>query len=159
MYRRSENGLEVFLVHPGGPFYHRKDLGVWSVPKGEYVDGEDPLEHARREFEEETGQSVAACATGVAPMTPLGAIQQKSGKVVTAWAFEGEWPASAMLHSNRFTIEWPPGSGKQAEFPEVDRAEFFSLEIARQRILAAQSELLDRLLARLADSERGGPCR
>jgi predicted NUDIX family NTP pyrophosphohydrolase len=149
MYRRTARGLEVFLVHPGGPFHRNKDLGHWGIPKGEYEPGEDPGEVACREFEEETGRDVAACAVMAGERIALGSIRQKSGKVVTAWAFEGDWPDGLEPRSNRFTIEWPPSSGRSAEFPEVDRAGFFTLEEARAKILAAQGELIERLVATL----------
>jgi predicted NUDIX family NTP pyrophosphohydrolase len=145
MYRRTSGGVEVFLVHPGGPFYARKDEGVWSIPKGEFVPGQDPLEVARREFAEETGQTVEACARG-GPFAPLGSIRQRSGKVVDAWAFEGDWPAHALLRSNTFAVEWPPGSGTRREFPEVDRGGFFALAEARRKIHPAQMELIERLV-------------
>jgi predicted NUDIX family NTP pyrophosphohydrolase len=138
MFRRRSPGLEFFLVHPGGPFFKNKDLGAWSIPKGEYLEDESPLAAAKREFEEETG---------VAPrgdFLPLGDVTQASGKIVTAWAFEGDCDAEK-IHSNTFSIEWPPKSGKIREFPEVDRAAWYSLEPAREKILKAQAEFLDRL--------------
>lgn len=150
MYRSGGQGVEVFLVHPGGPFFARKDGGAWSVPKGEIDDaGEPPLEVARREFEEETGQSVEDCAAG-GGFLPLGSVRQANGKTVHAWAFAGEWPEGACFRSNTFTLEWPPRSGKRREFPEVDRGVFFPLETARRKINPAQAAFLDRLLERLA---------
>ena len=113
MFRRRENAVEVFLVHPGGPYWSKKDAGAWTIPKGEYEEPEDPLEAAKREFEEETG---------IAPrgdFLPLGQIRQAGGKLVTAWAFEADCDASA-IRSNTFSLEWPPRSGKMREFPEVD---------------------------------------
>jgi predicted NUDIX family NTP pyrophosphohydrolase len=137
MYRSGP--LEVFLVHPGGPLYRNKDDGVWSIPKGEVEDGDEPLETARREFEEETGVKPRASA-----FLPLGEIRQRGGKRVVAWAFEGDCdPAS--VRSNSFEMEWPPRSGKRASFPEVDRASFFSPEIARAKLNPAQAELVTRL--------------
>jgi predicted NUDIX family NTP pyrophosphohydrolase len=134
----------VLLVHPGGPFWARKDEGAWSIPKGEYARGEDPLAAARREFEEETG----ARADGEA--VPLGAFRQSAAKTVDAWTIEGEFdPAS--LKSNTFTLEWPPRSGRRREFPEVDRAGWFDPATARDKLLAAQAELVDRLLAALGE--------
>jgi predicted NUDIX family NTP pyrophosphohydrolase len=143
LYRRSGDGaLEVLLVHPGGPFWAKKDLGAWSIPKGEYEDGEDALAAARREFAEELG-SPASDGEHVA----LGEVRQKSGKVVTAWALEGDIDADTVT-SNTFTMEWPPRSGRTREFPEVDRAAWFGLDEARERILPAQAPLLDRLAER-----------
>lgn len=141
MYRRK-SGVEVFLVHPGGPFWARKDLGVWSIPKGEYGAGEEALAAARREFEEETGFS----ADG--DFIELGEVRQASGKIVSAWAVEGDCdPAS--LRSNTLELEWPPRSGRKMEFPEVDRGGWFALEEARKHLLAGQVMFLDRLLDRL----------
>jgi predicted NUDIX family NTP pyrophosphohydrolase len=138
MYRRREDVLEVLLVHPGGPFWAKKDLGAWSIPKGEYEPDEDPLQAAKREFEEESG--VVPSGNFVA----LGEVRQGGGKIVTAWAVEGDYDSSS-LKSNTFSIEWPPSSGRMAEFPEVDRWEWFSLEEAGKRILAGQKEFLERL--------------
>ena len=133
---------EVLLVHPGGPFWAKKDLGAWSIPKGEHDDGEDGLDAALREFREETGAELEA-----GELTDLGSIKQRGGKVVQAWAAEGDLDAAA-VRSNTFTMEWPPRSGTMREFPEVDRAAWFSLEEARERINPAQAEFLDRLSAR-----------
>lgn len=138
MYRRSRGNLEVLLVHPGGPFWMKKDLGAWSIPKGEYAAGEEPLTAATREFQEETGLVV----TG--PFRPLAPIRQPGGKIVDAWAFEGDCDAGA-LTSNNFSLEWPPGSGRMQEFPEVDRAGWFSIEDARRKILRGQTGFLDEL--------------
>jgi predicted NUDIX family NTP pyrophosphohydrolase len=143
LHRHAPSGLEVLLVHPGGPVWKGRDAGAWSIPKGEYGDGEDALHAARREFEEELG---VAPPDGDA--LDLGEIRQKSGKRVHAWALAGDLDASAIA-SNTVEIEWPPRSGRQLEIPEVDRAEWFSLADARGRINAAQAELLDRLEAAL----------
>jgi len=142
LYRTGENGLEVLLAHPGGPLYARKDEGVWTIPKGEVEPGEELLDVARREFDEETGFA----ANG--PTLPLGQIRQKGGKIVHAWAVRGDADPSRLV-SNTFELEWPPRSGKRRAFPEVDRAEWFELDEARRRIKDAQAELLDRLEAAL----------
>jgi predicted NUDIX family NTP pyrophosphohydrolase len=140
LYRERSRGLEVLLVHPGGPFWARKDLGAWSVPKGEYAAGEEPLVAARREFEEELGSPAP-------PGEPLelGEIRQRSGKRVRAWALAGDLDETGIT-SNTLEIEWPPRSGRRIEIPEVDRAEWFELERAREKINPAQEALLDRLL-------------
>ncbi len=148
MYRRGDAGLEVFLVHPGGPYFARRDDGFWSVPKGLIDPGEDPLEAARREFREETGQRVRSCAVEL-EFLELQAIVQRGGKRVVAWAFEGDWPEDVELESNTFPLEWPPRSGRFVEIPEIDRAEFFDLEGARRKINPAQEPFLDRLLEHL----------
>jgi len=138
MFRRPPGRpLEVLLAHPGGPFWARKDLGAWTIPKGEYTD-EEPLAAAQREFQEETG----FVPTG--PFIELGTITQKSGKIVSAWAFESDWDPRG-LRSNDFELEWPKGSGKVQTFPEVERAEWFTIDHARTRMLPAQVPLLDRL--------------
>jgi len=139
LFRRGSDGLEVLLVHPGGPFFARKDDGSWSIPKGLYEDGEEPLAAARREFEEELG---SPCPGGDA--LELGEIRQKNGKRVTAWAIEGDLDAASIV-SNTFELEWPPRSGNLQTFPEVDRAAWFTLDAARTKILAAQASFLDRL--------------
>lgn len=139
MYRRRSSQLEVFVVHPGGPFWSKKDLGAWSIPKGEYLAGEEPLEAAKREFEEETG----FIAKG--DFLALGDLKQPGGKIVTAWAFEGDCDPGK-LKSNTFMLEWPPHSGRQIEVPEVDRGAWYSIEDARLRILPGQRPFLDRLL-------------
>lgn len=141
MYRRSGGTLEVLLVHPGGPFWMKKDAGAWSIPKGEYEAGEEPLAAAAREFQEETG----LVARG--PYTPLTPIRQQGGKVVEAWAFEGDCDAES-LKSTTFSLEWPRGSGRRQEFPEVDRAGWFGLDEARRKILPAQAALLDELASK-----------
>jgi predicted NUDIX family NTP pyrophosphohydrolase len=138
VYRRGEAGLEVFLVHPGGPFWAKKDLGAWSIPKGEFGDEEDPLEAALREFTEETGQTIGG---DFLTLTPA---KQKSRKIVHAFAVEGEVDAERIV-SNAFEMEWPPRSGKLQRFPEVDRGAWFSLAEAKQRIHAGQAALLDEL--------------
>lgn len=144
LYRGTPARLEVLLVHPGGPWWSRRDAGVWSIPKGECGRGEEPYLAARREFAEELG---------VAPpdgeRLDLGEIRQKGGKRVIAWALAGDLEASAIT-SNTFTLEWPPRSGKVREFPEVDRAEWFPLSAAREKVNPAQVELIDRLEAGLA---------
>ncbi len=139
LYRRTNGEPEVLLVHPGGPYWEKKDLGAWSIPKGEYDDAEDPRACALREFEEELG---ARPPEG--ELAALGTAKQSGGKVVTAWAVEGDLdPAGG--RSNTFTLEWPPRSGVMREFPEVDRADWFTLDDARQRINPAQAVFLDRL--------------
>lgn len=140
LYRRSGFGIEVFLIHPGGPFWAKKDL--WSIPKGEYSPNEEPLTAARREFEEETGRPVDG------NFLPLGDIRQPSGKQVTAWALEGDFDPAALV-SNTCQVEWPPRSGRQIEIPEADRGAWFSLEAAREKIFRGQETLLDRLAAAL----------
>jgi predicted NUDIX family NTP pyrophosphohydrolase len=139
LYRVGDRGLEVLLVHPGGPFFARKDDGAWGIPKGVYEDDEAPLAAARREFAEELGSP-----SPDGPALDLGEIRQKNGKRVTAWALEGDLDAD-VITSNTFTIEWPPRSGRHQEFPEIDRAGWFTLDAARVKILAAQAPLLDRL--------------
>jgi len=149
MYRFTGVDVEVFLVHPGGPYFARKDAGFWSFPKGEIDDaGQSALEVACREFEEETGQTVGACGA-VGEFLPLDHVRQRGGKVVHAWAFEGRWPSGAVLRSNTCPVEWPPRSGRRIEVPEVDVGRFFSIEEARRRINPAQVELIDRLLRHL----------
>ena len=140
MYRRREGGLQVLLVHPGGPFWAKKDRGAWSIPKGEVGDDEEPLSAARREFEEELGIPAAG------DFLPLGSISQRGGKTVHAWAFEGNCDPVA-LRSNTFSMEWPPHSGELRQFPEVNRADFFPIHEARERLNAAQVEFLNRLEA------------
>jgi len=142
-YRQVGRGhLEVLLVHPGGPFWTKKDDGAWSIPKGEFADDEDPLTAAKREFREETGAEVAG------EFRPLEPIRQAGGKLVLAWALESDFDPGA-LKSNTFSMEWPPKSGRQQPFPEIDRAAWFDLDIARQKILKSQQPLLDRLAATL----------
>jgi predicted NUDIX family NTP pyrophosphohydrolase len=146
LFRRPGSGeLEVLLVHPGGPLWARRDAGAWSIPKGEYDDGEDPLAAARREFEEELGSPPPR---GEEPVD-LGEVRQKSGKVVRAWALAGDLDPS-LISSNAFEMEWPPRSGRRQEFPEVDRAQWFGLDEARAKLNPAQAELIDRLAQALA---------
>lgn len=148
---RNRADPEVLLVHPGGPFWAKKDLGAWSIPKGEPGEGEDLRRCALRELAEELG----AAAPALAPddLIELGAVRQKGGKIVHAWAAEGEFDPAA-LASNSFELEWPPRSGVRREFPEVDRAEWFGPAEGRRRILAAQAELIDRLLDSLGGARR-----
>jgi predicted NUDIX family NTP pyrophosphohydrolase len=143
MFRRRDGELEVLLVHPGGPFFARKDEGAWTIPKGEAAPDEDLLTRAQIEFEEEVGFRPHG------NWIELGSIKQKGGKTVHAWAFEGDLTDSFKLKSNTFEIEWPPRSGKLKQFPEIDRAEFFGEEVARRKINPAQIILLDRLRERL----------
>jgi len=138
MYRVRGGTIEVLLVHPGGPFWRKKDEGAWSIPKGEVESGEEWLATARREFHEELGIEAAG---NFVPLTP---VRQKGGKVVYAWAFEGDCDPAA-IRSNTFTMEWPPKSGCPMEFPEVDKAAFFDLDAARRKINPAQTALLDQL--------------
>lgn len=138
LYRHLHHELQVFLVHPGGPFWAKKDLGAWSIPKGEYQEDEEPLQAARREFLEETGFSVDGT------FLHLGSVKQASGKIVSAWAVEGDCNPDSLV-SNTCSIEWPPRSGKRIDIPEVDRGAWFSLAEARQRILAGQLPFLEAL--------------
>ena len=139
MYRRKIDNLEVLLAHPGGPFFARKDDGVWTIPKGEVSSGEDLLTRAQIEFEEELGIKPSG------NWIPLGSIKQKGGRTVHAWAIEGDLPKTFALKSNTFKVEWPPRSGKMKEFPEIDRAEFFPEEMVRRKINPAQVPFLDRV--------------
>ncbi len=150
MYRRTGPTLEVLLVHPGGPFWARKDLGAWSIPKGEYEPGEEPLAAAKREFCEELGAEPGATFRD-SPFLDLGVLVQPSRKEVTAFAVEGDFPV-AMLKSDTFEMEWPPRSGKKKGFPEVDRAEWFGPAEARRKILPGQAVFIDRLLVKLQGS-------
>jgi predicted NUDIX family NTP pyrophosphohydrolase len=136
MYRRRKDQIEVFLVHPGGPFWAHKDHGAWTLPKGEYEGDEDPLAAAQREFREETG------FTSSGPFIPLGSVRQKSGKIVTAWAFEGDCDPDHLI-SNTCFVEWPPRSGKRLEIPEVDRGQWFALTEAHNSIREEQRTLLE----------------
>jgi len=145
LHRRAGDGRpEVLLVHPGGPLWAKKDLGAWSIPKGEHGEEEDPQACALRELEEETGTRL-----GPAELVDIGEVRQRGGKVVRAWAQEGDLDVACLV-SNTFTMEWPPRSGRTREFPEVDRAEWFDLAEAHRRILPAQAPFLDRLAAVLA---------
>lgn len=145
MYRIRNQQIEVLLVHPGGPFWAKKDTGAWSIPKGELSPGEDPLAAARREFREELGLEPQG------QFVPLCAVTQKAGKTVQAWAVEGDCDPTT-LRSNTFRLEWPPRSGKLREFPEVDRAAFFGLREAKEKINSGQAELLEELERRLSNS-------
>jgi predicted NUDIX family NTP pyrophosphohydrolase len=139
LYRLSGGEPEVLLVHPGGPFWEKRDAGAWSIPKGEYGEDEDPQACARREFEEETGTALPPGA-----LADLGRVRLRSGKQVTGYAAEGDLDAKAIL-SNTFEMEWPPRSGRRQAFPEVDRAEWFGLDAARQKLNEAQAAFIDRL--------------
>jgi predicted NUDIX family NTP pyrophosphohydrolase len=146
LYRRRAE-LEIFLVHPGGPFWSKKDAGAWSMPKGEIAEGEDPLETAKREFTEETGFTIAGDFRRLEP------VKQAGGKIVQAWAIESDCDL-AQLRSNLFSMEWPPKSGKTQEFPEVDRAGWFRIAEAREKILAGQIGLIDQLVCLLDTTGR-----
>lgn len=149
-YRKGARRLEVLLVHPGGPYWRNKDNGAWSIPKGEIDATDDPEQTARREFAEELGP-----AASIGPLTAVGEVRQRSGKRVVAFIGEGEFDPTA-LASNTLEIEWPPRSGRRQIFPEVDRAEWFDIESARTKLIAAQVELLDRLLAIAAVNSADG---
>jgi predicted NUDIX family NTP pyrophosphohydrolase len=142
MFRRRDKNLEVFLVHPGGPFWAKKDAGAWMIPKGEYMEGELPLDAARREFHEETGFEAKG------DFIDLGTVKQANGKLVIAWAFEGDCDPQK-LTSNFCTIEWPPRSGRRIEIPEVDRGAWFPLTAAKSAILKSQQPFLDLLVTKL----------
>ena len=142
LYRKRKTGIEVFIVHPGGPFWVKKDDGAWSIPKGEYVEGEDPLAVAKREFYEETGFEASG------PCIELMAAKQPSGKIIRVWAVEGDIDA-ASIRSNSFSLEWPPKSGRVQSFPEIDRAVWCSLAIAREKLLTGQRVFLDQLEQRI----------
>ena len=145
LYRLRGSGIEVFLVHPGGPFWATKDAGAWSIPKGEFEAGEDPLEAAKREFKEETGFAVEG---NFIELTP---VKQPGGKVVYAWAVMGDCEAES-IKSNTFSLEWPPRSGKRKEFPEVDRAGWFTPEVAREKILKGQLNFLEELKRKIENN-------
>ena len=142
VYRGTKTGIEVFLVHPGGPFWAKKDLGAWSIPKGEFGDEEDGLAAARREFFEEVGQRIDGAFIALTP------VKQRGGKMVQAWAVEGDVDAAA-VKSNEFEMEWPPRSGRTARFPEVDRGQWFPMAEALRRILPGQVPILEELLAKI----------
>ena len=142
LYRQTVQGLEVLLAHPGGPLWARKDLGAWTIPKGQFGDDESALDAAKREFAEEMGSPATGAFAGI------GSIRQPSGKIVHAFAAESDFDVTT-VKSNLFTLEWPPRSGRNGQFPEVDRAEWFSIDEARKRILKGQEPFLDRLLALL----------
>ncbi len=150
LYRRPQGGLEVFLAHPGGPFWRGRELGAWTIPKGLATAGEELLDAARREFEEETGIAPRE------PFLPLGSIRQKAGKVIHAWAWEGDADPAAIV-SNTTSCEWPRGSGRRLTYPEVDRCAWFEPNAARAKLNPAQAELIDRLEAALEIApETGG---
>lgn len=149
LYELEGSSLRVLLVHPGGPLWAKKDLGAWSVPKGEYEEPEDPYAAALREFEEETGRRLEP--GDVRELIPLGTVHQANGKAVIAWAIEGAFDVSALV-SNTFQLEWPKGTGLR-EFPEVDRAAWFDPAVARRKVIEAQAEFVDRLVTALR--ERG----
>lgn len=144
LYRRAAESVEVLLVHPGGPYWRNKDLGAWSIPKGEVEDGEEPRAAALRELEEELGTGFSI---SFEDLVELGSVRQKSGKVVLCWAADRDFDPAA-LRSNTFTMQWPPRSGHEQEFPEVDRAEWLGPDDARRKIIPAQAVFLDRLEAR-----------
>lgn len=150
LYRFRSGVLEVFLIHPGGPLWARKDAGAWSIPKGEIEKGADPLQEAKREFAEETGSSIDGY------FIALASLKQRSGKIVHAWAVEGDLDAST-VHSNLFSMEWPPRSGKQQEFPEADRGGWFTMSVAREKLLAGQHGFLDELEGKLRVNSEGRP--
>ena len=138
LYRKTGEALEVFLVHPGGPFWVRKDDGAWSIPKGEFDEGEEPLDAAQREFQEETGMAAEG------EFHPLKPLRQSGGKMVYAWAVQFDLDAAA-VKSNTFSMEWPPRSGKTQEFPEIDRAGWFRIDEAKRKILKSQLDLLEQV--------------
>jgi predicted NUDIX family NTP pyrophosphohydrolase len=150
MYRVKHGTLQVLLAHPGGPFFKKKDEGAWTIPKGEIEPGEDLLAAAKREFEEEIGVTPLGAFLALAPIT------QKGGKIVHAWAFEGDCDATKAV-SNTCSIEWPPNSGRQIEFPEIDRAEFFDVATAKRKIKARQEALIDELEQILKRIESDAP--
>jgi predicted NUDIX family NTP pyrophosphohydrolase len=159
MFRKHNEELEVLLVHPGGPFFRNKDAGAWTIPKGEAAENEDLLTRAKLEFEEELGIPVGAAAKDGGRGTDwieLGSVKQKGGKTVWAWAFPGDLGPDFKLASNTFEMEWPPRSGETAQFPEIDRASFFPLELARTKINPAQVVFLNRLLDALGGSPQKG---
>lgn len=149
MYRIHEGELQVLLAHPGGPYFKHKDDGAWTIPKGEIEPDEDLLEAAQREFEEETG------VTPIGPFIPLELIKQKGGKIVHAWAFKGDCDPTE-IKSNTFTMEWPPKSGREMEFPEVDRVDFFGVPEAMRKIKAGQEALIEEFDANARANIRGG---
>jgi predicted NUDIX family NTP pyrophosphohydrolase len=150
VYRRTQGGPEVFLVHPGGPFWAKKDVGAWSIPKGEFDESEEGLAAAKREFVEEVGQSINGDFVALTP------VRQKGGKIIHTWAVEGEVDETR-IKSNEFEMEWPPRSGRRARFPEVDRGQWFLVPEARRRLLSSQVPIIDELAARLgAGDENSG---
>jgi predicted NUDIX family NTP pyrophosphohydrolase len=150
LYRRRQGELQVFLAHPGGPFWRERDAGAWTIPKGVVDEGEELLDAARREFEEETG------IVPEGPFLPLGSVRQKAGKVVHAWAWEGDADAARIV-SNTTSSEWPPGSGRRITYPEVDRCAWFDADAARTYVNSAQAELVSRLQAVLQAGGSGSP--
>jgi predicted NUDIX family NTP pyrophosphohydrolase len=148
LFRETPASVEVLLVHPGGPYWATRDDGAWSIPKGELSEGEEPLAAAKREFEEEMGRAVDG------DCLPLEPLRQPGGKLVFAWAVCSDFDPSA-LRSNAFSMEWPPRSGRQQQFPEVDRAAWFEIQAAKQKILKGQAPFLDQLLAKVQDRGRG----
>ncbi len=144
LYRTRGDQVEVFLVHPGGPYWARKEDGAWSIPKGEYTEGDDPLTTARREFREETGSEV------IGSFRPVSPVKQPSGKVVSVWVVEGDLDP-ATVKSNTFSLEWPPHSGTMQEFPEVDRGAWFDIATARTKLQPGQRGFLDQLLELLKE--------
>lgn len=151
MFRKEGTSVEFLLVHPGGPYFQKKDEGAWTIPKGEADEREDLLTRAQIEFQEELGFSASGNTIS------LGSVKQKGGKVVRAWAVEGDLPGNFQLKSNTFELEWPPNSAKMQSFPEVDKAAFFSIDEAKRKINSAQTAFLDRLLANLDQAERNNP--
>jgi predicted NUDIX family NTP pyrophosphohydrolase len=151
MYRLRDGTLEVFIAHPGGPWFPHRDHGIWTIPKGEIEPGEEPFEAACREFVEEVGIPSGG------PYIELGSIKQKGGKTVHAWAFPGDWDETAGIRSNHVNIEWPPGSGRWSEWPEIDRAGFFSVQAAKDRLKQAQHPFIDRLISALETSVIANP--
>ncbi len=149
LFRYIADNLEVLLVHPGGPYWAKKDDGAWSIPKGEFTEGEDPFEAAKREFEEETGQTPTGDVITLRPM------RQPGGKLVYTWAIRSNFNAAA-LKSNTFFMEWPPKSGRQQEFPEVDKAEWFSIEVAKRKILRGQVNFIEQLQEKLGKASGSG---
>ena len=150
LYRVTDDAIEVLIGHPGGPFWARKDEGAWSIPKGEYVEGEDPWAAAQREFEEELGKAAPA-----GPRIDFAPLKQPSGKIITAFAVRGDLDLEGTV-SNTFELEWPKGSGNVREFPEIDRVGWFSVTEANAKLLKGQRPLLDRLMAALEGGERDG---
>lgn len=148
IFRRTSSDLEVLLVHPGGPFWAKKDEGAWSIPKGEFEESENPVTAAKREFEEEMGFGIGGDLVALEPL------RQPGGKTVYAWAVEGDFDPGK-IKSNTFTIEWPPKSGRHQEFPEVDRAEWFPIQVARRKILKGQAGFITQLLNKLGYSASG----
>ena len=147
LYRFENSNFEVFLVHPGGPFFIKKDLGAWSIPKGEFNEGEDPLETAKREFHEETGSQIEGDFMELSPVT------QKGGKTVFAWALKGNINPNE-IKSNTFELEWPPKSNKKKSFPEIDKGEWFNVQTAKQKINQNQASLIDELCNKLGLTEK-----